>query len=128
MITLHLQSTQNGIMLLALTYLHPYLNLSKPISIIFEISSNLGAWLNVLPWVYAAMTGAVVKVGDGQILGNVNGVVPTDNVLFNERIGMMLMTCALGDILAWGIVFIVLFGKFVFGQNDAKTVSSKKKA
>jgi hypothetical protein len=44
MMTLHLEATQNGIMLIAMALMMPWLNLSKSTTIIYEVASNLGAW------------------------------------------------------------------------------------
>ncbi len=70
----------------------------------------MGAYMNVLPWVYGARTGAVLKLGDGQVAVATNPE-PKDNETHTSRIGAMLAACTIGDLMGWGIVVLGLARK-----------------
>jgi hypothetical protein len=113
MITLHLEGTQNGMMLIIMGLILPLLKLSTWISLIYEFTANIGAWFNVIPWLFAAYTGAVVRMGEGQVCGGIGMTPPKDNDYYVSFIGPMLMSCALGDIVSWGIaVYSILYNLF----------------
>eukprot|EP00697_Spironema_sp_BW2_P004859 gnl/Spiro4/16573_TR8921_c0_g1_i1.p1 gnl/Spiro4/16573_TR8921_c0_g1~~gnl/Spiro4/16573_TR8921_c0_g1_i1.p1 ORF type:complete len:166 (+),score=42.05 gnl/Spiro4/16573_TR8921_c0_g1_i1:47-544(+) len=115
MYTLHVEATQNGIMLFVLAFLLPYLELGALSRLVFEISANLGAWFNVFPWLYGALHGAVLKFGDGQQGGNHLATPPANNAQLAGAMETMLMLCALGDLIAWGIVVVVMAKRAVCG-------------
>jgi len=108
MYTLHVQATQNGIMIFVLALLLPYLHLSSFISFIFEVSINLGGWFNVIPWLYGAIHGTVLKMGEGQLVGNHLAIPPPDNEKQVDILVTGLKICVLGDVLAWVIVLVAL--------------------
>lgn len=62
MYTLHIEATSNGIMLAAVALFLPWLDIKGREPKILEWAMNVGAWMNVLPWLYGARTGAVMKV------------------------------------------------------------------
>ncbi|KAI9032425.1 hypothetical protein DFJ74DRAFT_702019 [Hyaloraphidium curvatum] len=104
MLTLHLEATQNGMMLGLIALFEPWLGLGPRTTQVLEVASNVGAWFNVLPWLYGARTGAVVKLGEGQSAGNLGAPEPAENAKHASRMGAMLMACTLGDLVAWGII------------------------
>lgn len=116
MYTTHLQATQNGIMLLVVAMLAPWLQLSQRSTKIMEIGMHFGAWFNVIPWVYGGVTGAVLTFGKGQVGGNKDGDPPADNEKHAKRIQAMLAICTIGDLTGWGMVLYGL-AKRLRGQK-----------
>ena len=52
-----------------------------------------------------ARTGAIVTIGPGQLSGNhLSTTAPANNEEICANIGLMLMSCAVGDILAWSLI------------------------
>lgn len=113
MMTLHLQATQNGIMLIVMALIMPWLNLSnRTTSLVYEVASNLGAWFNVVPWIYAARTAVVMQYHpetfEGQVSGNKDAVPPENNAYYVSIIVPMLQVCAVSDVIAWTIALVAL--------------------
>lgn len=107
MYTLHVEATQNGIMLIVMGLLIPWLRLTKSVLMIYEIFAHIGAWFNVFPWLYGGIYGTVLKFGEGQVAGNHLASIPPDNDYHVGNMVMMLQLCTVGDIVAW---FIALWG------------------
>lgn len=118
MYTLHVEATQNGMMLILMSFLLPWLHLSKSLLIIFEISAHIGAWFNVFPWIYGAIYGTVLKFGEGQVAGNHLADVPPDNDYHVGNMVIMLKLCTVGDIVAWSIAFCSLCYFYSFRKID----------
>ena len=127
MITLHLEGTQNGMMLIILALLIPFLNLSGLTKIIYEISANAGAWFNVLPWFVGGLTGAVLKMAEGQLVGNLGAVPPENNTGITNLMTTMLVVCTIGDLVAWFIVFVALIQLALSEARKNEVESSKEK-
>ena len=114
MMTIHLEATQNGIMLIVLALIMPWLNLSNSTTtlLVYEVASNLGAWFNVIPWIYAARTAAVLQFHpetfEGQVSGNKDAVPPENNDYYVSIIVPMLQICAVSDVIAWTIALVAL--------------------
>jgi hypothetical protein len=113
MMTVHLEATQNGIMLIAMALIMPWLNLSNStILLVYEVAANLGAWFNVFPWIYAARTAAVLQFHpetfEGQVTGNKDAIPPENNDYHVSIIIPMLMICAISDVIAWTIALVAL--------------------
>lgn len=126
MFTLHVEATQNGIMLIALAYISTVIQLrSTPVRLLFEFASNLGAWMNVIPWLFAGITGCVVNFGPGTVAVT-DLVPPANNAQLMGVVTLMLMLCGLGDLIAWTIVIINLLAKWATGVSGGNNNKSKK--
>ena len=115
--TLHVEATQNGIMLWIVALMLPFLAVkNKWLLLVLEASVNVGAWMNVLPWLYGARTGALLRMGKWQRSAPPTSVeTPENNEELCANMGLMLMLCALGDILAFGIVLVGLLKNMMSG-------------
>ena len=61
MYTLHVEATQNGLMLIAMAFLIPLLKLINFYRIVY-----VGAWFSVFSWIFGSLTGAVLIVDADQ--------------------------------------------------------------
>lgn len=118
--TLHVEATQNGIMLIVIALMLPYLRLNSLLKFILEVSINIGAWMNVIPWVYGGLTGAVLILGEGQRSGNYEANPPPNNDILAGNMGLMLMACGIGDVIGWIIVLIGCLGAAVGEKEQNK--------
>ena len=117
MVTLHLQATANSAMLIGVGTMMPYLHYSsKVVQLIMESSMHLGAWMNVFPWLYGGMTGAVMKNPSGSGSDQSSQVPPPNNDHLMSNIGTMLGLCVLGDVVGWSLVIYGLFSKHNQGK------------
>jgi hypothetical protein len=57
MYTLHIEATQNGIMLIVMGFLSQITTMSPAVAFVFEVCAHLGAWTNIVPWLYIGVTG-----------------------------------------------------------------------
>jgi hypothetical protein len=114
MYTLHLQATQNGMMLMLMAIIGEYLQLSPFVFVVVEISANIGAWFNVLPWIYAAYTGAILNLSPNAVAVE-SGIPLPHNGDLVSNITIMLGLCTVGDIISWLILFVALVRKYAVG-------------
>jgi hypothetical protein len=110
--TLHLEGTQNGLMLVCLGYLSTLVKMGPTLSLTFELSAHVGAWMNVIPWLYGAYRGI-----DASSISATNSMASSmairpDNDELMSHIVVMLVLCMVGDIIAWGIVTVKLWGVY----------------
>lgn len=108
-------------MLIVLALMMPWLQLGTVTKSIFEISSNLGAWFNVIPWVYGGLTGAVLHLGDGQRSGNWQADPPLNNDELKSVMESMLVLCTVGDFIAWAIVIAALLSRAISTDGSVKS-------
>ena len=113
MTTLHLEATQNSLMLAVVGLMLPFVKLSDTLLLVLETSLNVGAWMNVLPWLYGGYTGAVMPYIEGSLSDQRNQTVPKNNEVLVGRIQSCLMTCGLGDTIAWSLVAFGLVNKLM---------------
>ena len=128
MISMHLEATQNGMMLIIMAMILPTLKLGSFTRIVYEISAHIGAWCNVLPWLYGGITGAVLKMpGHGQVYGNIGAVPPVNNQVHVGIMTTALIACTIGDVISWGIVLAALIQANIKVQNAQHAQAEKSK-
>mmetsp|Transcript_14188 Transcript_14188/g.36241 ORF Transcript_14188/g.36241 Transcript_14188/m.36241 type:complete len:168 (+) Transcript_14188:73-576(+) len=109
MYTLHIEAITNALMLFAVSYLLDRVTFGCAFKCAVELLSNVGAWMNVFPWVLGAYTGAVFTMGEGQV-AVAHNEPPENNAEICGYMEKMLICCALADILAWSLLVIGLVG------------------
>ena len=109
MLTLHLEATQNALMLFAAAYLLQYARLPVALVRVVEVCLHVGAWCNVLPWLLLGYTGAVL---DSSILPvtstQITHTPPANNAELAQVAFAMLVVCATNVIAAWTLLLLGL--------------------
>jgi hypothetical protein len=112
MVTLHLEACANSAMLIGVGTMMPHLHYSSKVAqLIMESAMHLGAWMNVFPWLYGGITGAVTKNPSGSNQLQLDQEPPPNNDQLMGNIGKMLGLCVLGDVVGWSLVIYGLFSK-----------------
>lgn len=112
MYTLHLEATANGVMVIALGLLQPFLELSGVLGVVFEVMLYMGVWFNIVPWVIGARNSVVLKLGEGQVGLDPRMVPGPHNEFYVSLIGTMLTLCGVGIITAWAITLFALLRRY----------------
>lgn len=114
LITFHIESMVNGILLLAFAFVSTEMDLSPMLWTAFFVSAQLGTWMNGTPFIIAAYTGSYIELSPHASSGA--PVTTWSPILKN-----MLLVCAIFIILSF---ILALFG--VWKKKTTNGASSKK--
>ncbi len=103
MYTAHMEGIQNAFMLFSIAFLVPYLSLGARSRGVMEVGAHVGAWLNFLPWFYAAYTGVHLNY-PARAVGEAWNELPANNETYSAIVQGLLTTCGIGDLIAWGLI------------------------
>jgi hypothetical protein len=117
----HMEAIQNGLMLMIVALVIPFLELSIMPLTAMEVLIHIGAWFNVFPWIYGARTGAIFVMHEFARSQPPEGVPkPENNEELVGAIVVMLTICALSDILGFGLLLYGLVNKMMMGSSKEK--------
>lgn len=103
MYTAHIERVLNAFMLFSIAYLLPRLSLGRRAGPVMEVAAHIGAWMNFLPWFYAAYTGVHLTY-PARAVAEAWNAVPANNATYSAVVQGMLGLCGVGDLVAWGLI------------------------
>mmetsp|Transcript_24615 Transcript_24615/g.38373 ORF Transcript_24615/g.38373 Transcript_24615/m.38373 type:complete len:162 (-) Transcript_24615:55-540(-) len=114
MFTLHIEGCFNSLMLFAVGFVLPFLTQTSSFTfVILEITIQLGAWLNVTPWLYGGLTGAVIPNTKEWVTKASNYDNPPPNNDFHVQVIVgQLMVLTICDLIAWLIIIVGLLSAY----------------
>jgi hypothetical protein len=110
MYTLHIEATQNGIMLVVMAFLSDICSFSPLLALILEFAAHTAAWMNIIPWLYIGFNGIVFDLRPGSVsmfsIGQaaLNLKPLANNAELSANVALMLGACGVGAILSWSIL------------------------